>query len=83
MAEVPTAAAAVDLGPGAEDAAIIAGGDGVRQRVPERRPAGAAVEFRVRGKGCEVATGTVVVAFALFQAQILHGTAHHHNLLSK
>src|SRR3546814_12020147 len=65
VAEVAAAAPAVHLRAGQEEAVVLPGADGVRQRLPEARPAGAAVVLVLRRIGGEVAAPAVVEAGAL------------------
>src|SRR5690606_25217920 len=69
MPEMTAAAAAMDLGPLAEDSPVGLRGDSVRQWFVERRPARAAVIFRLRGKNRQVAGRTVIRARTLFVIQ--------------
>ena len=55
MAEMPAAAAAVDLDPLHEQRPVQPRADGARERIPEARPAGAGIEFRLRRIGGEIA----------------------------
>src|SRR3546814_15913322 len=62
VAEVAAAAPAVHLRAGQEETVVLPGADGVRQRLPEARPAGAAVVLVLRRIGGEVAAPAVVEA---------------------
>src|SRR5258708_39240603 len=57
---------AVNFGANHEEAAVLGGGDGVRHRLEEARPAGAAVELRIGGEQCLSAAGAHKRALAVF-----------------
>src|SRR5262249_35804152 len=65
MPEVSAAAAAMHLGACHEIALVGRGADRVRQRLIETRPAGTALEFRVRGEQRQIAARAGEDAFAL------------------
>src|ERR1700722_6406066 len=68
VAEMAAAAAAVNFGAQHPEGAVLSLADGVLQRLIEARPAGAALEFRLRGEQRQVAAGTGEDALAmLFQ----------------
>src|SRR5207237_6824861 len=66
MPEMPAAAAAMHLGTAHEQGLVDRSADSIRERLPEARPAGAALIFRVRGEQRQVAAGASEDAFALF-----------------
>src|SRR5262245_43790485 len=69
MAEMAAAAAAMNFGPRNADLVIGAFADRVEQRLPEARPARAAVELGLRGKQRQFAAGAVEEARALFMIE--------------
>src|SRR5688572_12218513 len=69
MADMAPAAAAMDLGAGEEQLIVLPGRDGVRQRLPEARPAGAAFIFGGRGKERQATARAGEHALALFVEQ--------------
>src|SRR6202166_1921722 len=69
VAEMAAAAAAMDLGPQHAEGAVLSLADGIFQRLIEARPAGAALEFRLRGEQRQVAAGAGEDALAMFLEQ--------------
>src|SRR4051794_17260776 len=68
MAEMAAATAAVDLGAQHAEGTVLGLAHRIVERLPETRPAGAALEFRLRGKQRQVAAGAGKDALAvLFQ----------------
>src|ERR1700738_3958273 len=57
VTEMAAAAAAVDFGPQHPKGAVFGLADGVVERLIKTRPAGAALEFRLRGEQRQVAAG--------------------------
>src|SRR3984885_51022 len=69
VTEVTTAAAAVNFGPQHPEGAVFMLADGVFQRLPKTRPAGAALKFRCRGEQRQVAAGAGEDALAMLLEQ--------------
>ncbi len=69
VAEVSTTPLAMRFGSGEDEAAVGLGADGIVQRLPETRPAGAAVEFCFRRELRHVATGAGERPFAFFMIE--------------
>src|SRR5467141_3930137 len=68
MTEMAAAAAAVNFGPQHPKGAVFGLADGIVERLIKTRPAGAALEFRLRGEQRQVAAGAGEDALAmLFQ----------------
>src|SRR6202035_4783860 len=65
VAEMAAAAAAVNFGAQHPEGAVLGLADGVLQRLIEARPAGAALEFRLRGEQRQVAAGAGEDAHAM------------------
>src|SRR5258706_11031372 len=69
MTEMAAAAAAVNFGPQHPKGAVFGLADGVVERLIKTRPAGAALEFRVRGEQWQVAAGAGEDALAVLLEQ--------------
>src|SRR6201996_8613028 len=69
VTEVTAAAAAVNFGPQHSEGAVFALADGVFERLPKTRPAGAALIFRCRGEQRQIAAGTGEDALAMLLEQ--------------
>src|SRR5712664_2391524 len=69
VTEMAAAAAAVDFGPQHPEGAVFGLADGVVERLIETRPAGAALEFRLRGEQRQVAAGAGEDALAMLLEQ--------------
>src|SRR4030088_2059730 len=69
VTEMATAAAAVNFGPQYPESPVFGPADGVVERLVKNRPAGAALEFRLRGEQRQVAAGTGEDALAMFLEQ--------------
>src|ERR1700686_5251601 len=69
VAEVAAAAAAVDFGPQHSEGTVFGLADRVLQRLIEARPAGAALEFRLRGEQRQVTAGAGEDALAMLLEQ--------------
>src|SRR6195952_5753977 len=63
------AAAAVNFSPQHPKGAVLGLADGIVERLIKTRPAGAALEFRLRGEQRQVATGAGEDALAMFLEQ--------------
>src|SRR3984893_16371218 len=69
VTEMAAAAAAVDFGPQHPKGAVFGLADGVVERLIKTRPAGAALEFRLRGEQRQVAAGAGEDALAMLLEQ--------------
>src|SRR6267143_4590618 len=69
VTEMAAAAAAVDFGPQHPEGAVFGLADGIVERLIETRPAGAALEFRLRGEQRQVAAGAGEDALAMLLEQ--------------
>src|ERR1700730_18120947 len=69
VTEMAAAAAAVDFGPQHPKGAVFGLADGVVERLIKTRPAGAALEFRLRGEQRQVAAGAGEDALAMLLQQ--------------
>src|SRR5712671_682957 len=69
VTEMAAAAAAVNFGPQHPESPIFGLADGVLQRLVKTRPAGTALEFRLRGEQRQVAAGTGEDALAVLLEQ--------------
>src|ERR1700682_2159305 len=69
VTEMATAAAAVDFGPQHPEGAVFGLADRVVERLIKTRPAGAALEFRLRGEQRQVAAGAGEDALAMLLEQ--------------
>src|SRR3981081_4481572 len=69
VTEMAAAAAAVNFGSQHPKGAVFGLADGVLERLIETRPAGAALEFRLRGKQRQVAAGASEDALAMLLEQ--------------
>src|SRR5467141_4794409 len=69
MTEMAAAAAAVNFGPQHPKGAVFGPADGIVERLIKTRPAGAALEFRLRGEQRQVAAGAGEDALAMLLEQ--------------
>src|SRR3977135_3324809 len=69
VTEMAAAAAAVNFGPQHPKGAVLGLADGVLERLIKTRPAGAALEFRLRGEQRQVAAGAGENALAMLLEQ--------------
>src|SRR3981189_2988423 len=69
VTELASARGAGNLGPKQPKGAVFGLADGVVERLIKTRPAGAALEFRLRGEQRQVAAGTGEDALAMFLEQ--------------
>src|SRR5712671_2653487 len=69
VTEMAAAAAAVDFGPQHSKGAVFGLADGIIERLIKTRPAGAALEFRLRGEQRQVAAGAGEDALAMLLEQ--------------
>src|ERR1700704_5467746 len=69
VTEMAAAAAAVNFGPQHPEGPVFGLADGVIERLVKARPAGAALEFRLRGEQRQIAAGAGEDALAMFLEQ--------------
>src|SRR6267378_3659994 len=69
MTEMAAAAAAVNFGPQHPKGAVFGLADGIVERLIKTRPAGAALEFRLRGEQRQIAAGAGEYALAMLLEQ--------------
>src|SRR5687768_8615951 len=69
VSEMPAATAAMAFDACHEQRIVLLGADGVGQRIPEARPAGAGLVFRFRRIDGKIAAGAMESALALFIEQ--------------